>query len=259
MTAATTKANRVITVEQAELKTASVEIRHVVVNARKMTLSVFRQIPEEDILVLEGGGWRLAGVPWGLVNYFWGSMNANRHHVLWQKGKELRRSLVVAYNPLPVDDLIDGYQLEVLSYFTDRNLTTSKTYNESMTAVIVEVPGVYPDRLVAQNRTERRGYKPEKVETDLSGLERMTTTRPPYSYADDEAQNTYNAWHREAREMAMRNAERAEHTRKAAIHLETANLTKRVRDLIEYENKNRAAYNTLAADLAALPQLFIAV
>lgn len=85
---------KVITVEQAELKTATVEIRHLIVSARKMTLSVFRQIEHEPLLLRNGNTFGFAGMPWGRVGYYWGDHDRDDLHILWQKGRELRRSLV---------------------------------------------------------------------------------------------------------------------------------------------------------------------
>jgi len=83
-----------INIEDANIKTATVEIKSLVISARKMTLSVFRQIQEEKIIDLDS--LQLRGVPWGTINYFWGGDNAELH-VLWQKGAELRRALVRRY------------------------------------------------------------------------------------------------------------------------------------------------------------------
>ncbi len=78
---------RKVHVEEANIKTASVTIQHVTINAKKMTLSVFRQIMKESIF---NDDLSLKGIPWGQVNYFW-SENEGYVHVLWQKGSELKR------------------------------------------------------------------------------------------------------------------------------------------------------------------------
>ncbi len=50
-------------------------------------LSVFRQIPEEPLLVFDEatGEFNLAGVPWGLVNYYWGDairLSSGERHMI---------------------------------------------------------------------------------------------------------------------------------------------------------------------------------
>lgn len=83
----------IINVENAQIKTTAVEIKTLTVSGKQVTLSVFRQIPEEDLIDWENIS--LKGVPWGNVNYFWkDNGNENCFHLLWQKGKELRRFIL---------------------------------------------------------------------------------------------------------------------------------------------------------------------
>jgi len=82
-----------LNVENAQIKTASVEIKTLTVSGKQVTLSVFRQIIQEDLF--DTRNLKLNGVPWGIVNYFWKEDNQDfKIHVVWQKGKELRRSLI---------------------------------------------------------------------------------------------------------------------------------------------------------------------
>jgi len=84
-----------IAAHEATIKTASVEIRALTVSGRQVTLSVFRQLQEEQVVDQES--LTLKGPVWGKVNYFWGD-DARRTddplHVVWQKGDELRRALI---------------------------------------------------------------------------------------------------------------------------------------------------------------------
>ncbi len=83
----------VITVENAQIKTSAVEIKTLTVSGKQVTLSVFRQIQEENIF--DHGSLTLKGIPWGNINYFFGSdkscSGTNWFNIVWQKGKELRR------------------------------------------------------------------------------------------------------------------------------------------------------------------------
>jgi len=84
-----------IAAHEATIKTASVEIRALTVSGRQVTLSVFRQLQEEQVVDQES--LTLKGPVWGKVNYFWGD-DAKRTddplHVVWQKGDELRRAII---------------------------------------------------------------------------------------------------------------------------------------------------------------------
>lgn len=81
-----------INVENAVIKTASVEIKTLTISGRQVTLSVFRQIQEEDIF---DQNMSLKGIPWGTVNYFWKEDDTERKiHLLWQLGKQLRRCIL---------------------------------------------------------------------------------------------------------------------------------------------------------------------
>lgn len=83
-----------LTVHNAEVKTAAVEIKTLTISGKQVTLAVFRQLKEE-LLVTEDGG--LNGVPWGTVNYHpdkCGDSRLQHIHVVWQVGTELHRARV---------------------------------------------------------------------------------------------------------------------------------------------------------------------
>jgi hypothetical protein len=83
----------VLTVHNAEVKTAAVEIKTLTISGKQVTLAVFRQLKEELLIADDG---TLNGVPWGTVNYHPDKCGdkAEHWHVVWQKGLELRRSAV---------------------------------------------------------------------------------------------------------------------------------------------------------------------
>lgn len=85
-----------LTVHNAELKTAAVEVQTLTISGKQVTLAVFRQLKEEALIADDG---TLNGLPWGAVNYHpdkcGGDSRAHLHlHVVWQLGTELRRSRV---------------------------------------------------------------------------------------------------------------------------------------------------------------------
>ena len=86
---------RALTVQNAEINTASITIRTLQVEGRQVTMGVFRQLPVEDIIELEGP--HLKGVGWGHVNYQVEghyAYSGKTIHLIWQQGNELRRCLV---------------------------------------------------------------------------------------------------------------------------------------------------------------------
>jgi hypothetical protein len=79
---------RLVDIEDVNLKTLSVEIKALAVSGKQMTLSVFRQLPNEPIL---NDNIDLRGTAWGHVNYFW-KENEGDLHLVWQINDKLCRS-----------------------------------------------------------------------------------------------------------------------------------------------------------------------
>jgi hypothetical protein len=83
-----------LTVQHAEVHTATVSIRTLTIDRKQVTLATFRQLREESVVTWEG---ELAGVPWGAVNYCpdkkaCEGIIGGHLHVVWQKDSELRRA-----------------------------------------------------------------------------------------------------------------------------------------------------------------------
>lgn len=83
-----------LTVHNAEVRTATVEVKTLTVSGRQVTLTVFRQLREEPLIADVGA---LNGVPWGTVNYHPDKCaGLDPHwHVVWQRGADLLRDRVV--------------------------------------------------------------------------------------------------------------------------------------------------------------------
>lgn len=74
----------------------AVTIKTIKVNNRKMTLSVFKQLPSENIF--HSQTLELKGVPWGKVNYYWGDKNPWQGiQVVWVEGNVLKRCFLQQY------------------------------------------------------------------------------------------------------------------------------------------------------------------
>ncbi len=82
-----------LTVHNAEVKTAAVEIKALTVSGKQVTLAVFRQLREEPLISVDG---TFNGDPWGVVNYHPDKCaDGNEHwHVVWQHGSDLLRCRV---------------------------------------------------------------------------------------------------------------------------------------------------------------------
>lgn len=87
-----------LTVDQAQIHTANVEVKTLTISGKQVTLAVFRQLVEDDLLDED---CNLRGVPWGVVNYHpskdCGGDDTDHWHVVWQSGSDLRRSTVWPY------------------------------------------------------------------------------------------------------------------------------------------------------------------
>lgn len=83
----------ILTVQNAEIKTATVEVKTLTISGKQVTLAVFRQLVDDD-LIDDAGHFR--GPPWGTVNYHPDKCAVGREHVhvVWQSGTDLRRSKV---------------------------------------------------------------------------------------------------------------------------------------------------------------------
>lgn len=101
-----------LTVHNAELKTAAVEIQTITISGKQVTLAVFRQLQEEVLLDDDGA---LNGVPWGTVNYHPDKCaDGPEHiHVVWQKGSELRRSRI---NHPSAEPRLDGRAIDAFAW-----------------------------------------------------------------------------------------------------------------------------------------------
>lgn len=83
-----------LTVHNAEIRTATVEIKTLTVSGKQVTLAVFRQLPRRPLIAKDK---TLNGEPWGIVNYHPDKACARRDrhlHVVWQDGPELCRDEV---------------------------------------------------------------------------------------------------------------------------------------------------------------------
>jgi hypothetical protein len=96
-----------ISTHDARITTVQVEIQALKIGRKQMTLSIFRQLPLDDLV--DYATTHLRGVPWGWVNYWWEGCGASWGqihdgavlHVVWQDGEKLKRSICEYHCPSP--------------------------------------------------------------------------------------------------------------------------------------------------------------
>lgn len=76
--------------------TATIDVKVLRIEKKQVTMSVFRQIPEENLFRLDDRGWLLVdGDPWGVVHYVWNDSPrwARKYLVFQRDGKLFRMPL----------------------------------------------------------------------------------------------------------------------------------------------------------------------
>ncbi|MFC4034571.1 hypothetical protein ACFO3J_24285 [Streptomyces polygonati] len=103
-----------LTTQNATITTASVEVKTLTISGKQVTLAVFRQLREEN--VLHPLNATVDGDLWGTVNYHPDRCaDAPEHlHVVWQKGSELRRAHIPAPSHAAFRHLYAGLHVEAL-------------------------------------------------------------------------------------------------------------------------------------------------
>ncbi|MEU3622787.1 hypothetical protein BS329_09715 [Amycolatopsis coloradensis] len=243
-----------LTVQNAAIATASVEIKTLTVSGKQVTLAVFRQLLEQP-LVLDDG--TLAGQPWGVVNYHPDKCgNAAEHwHIVWQDGSDLRRSRVQIkpsfdlFRPDEADDFIASCVYDLLSTGTTPYFEGKPPVQKLMTAAWDGIPvttghdfSVYmalPDQARA---VVRAGEKLAHAESLYSG-----------STSDFAANQVSEAKARHEAAMSILADEITE------LRATTDELYTRYRATVEHEHRRRLRHVAVRDELAQLPQLFIAV
>jgi hypothetical protein len=93
---------KTLTTHEAQVTTASVEVKTLTIRGKQVTLAVFRQLIEED--VIEWSSISTKGTLWGMVNYHPEPSGPSlpHLHIVWQKEDTLRRATFY------LDELPDG-------------------------------------------------------------------------------------------------------------------------------------------------------
>lgn len=250
-----------LSVHDAKIKTIAVQINTITVGRKQVTLSLFRQLREEDLISDDG---TLNGIPWGYVNYCPGKDCPRRDHwhIVWQRGNELLRSAVekkIRFDKyasdvtdrfilgLVYDELIEDRQPRpdwLRRILRDFEYTTSYGID-----AYVEVPRelhnlslALRDAAIAEGRPSKTDWDDEDYDEDEEDEEEAPARRG--KARDDRADRA----RRKCEEIKAKFEVNDNGTLEAAFNKE-----------LEDEAERRKRHVDTRKALAALPQLFIAV
>jgi hypothetical protein len=258
---------RRITVKEAQVKTVQVEVKALTVSGKQVTLAVFRQLQEEELV--DEFSLQLNGIPWGTVNYHWGACHSHGQHwhVVWQKGEELRRAQVNRERSYDVKEhyqkrLDHGYQAYLLHLALEGQLTPEWNQKTAAWELHHQIAGKEFCRYL------RSGREDEVLKTAI----RPPETHEPYRRypqdSEESFQENLKRYEQYYDEIAKRRAQEKEQAlAKLREQLTTAKynsrnstearkiLEKRISDSEQHARNWMTTYN----NLACLDQLFIAV
>jgi hypothetical protein len=232
-----------LTVHNAEIRTATVEIKTLTLSGKQVTLAVFRQLRARPLISNSG---EFLGEPWGTVNYCprQPCTSGPHWHTVWQSGTTLYRStdcsapLREPFEPESGSNFLNSVVLDLLTDgtpyfdqgrslpvigpsqpFAHRHPATRPTTREGVHAIGQEVSELLPagSRIFASEAAVRAYRYP----TAVSAIDRL----------------------------------RAE---VAEVGMSTSELHARYRAEVDAEVKRRERIREALLRLAELPQLFIA-
>lgn len=241
-----------LTVHNAAIATARVEIKTLTVSGKQVTLAVFRQLREEPLLGHDG---ILAGQPWGVVNYHPDKCAAlpDHWHVVWQQDTDLLRSMVPKqavheeFWPDEGDRLITAAVRDVVAHGSTSLLTGELPLYE-----LTRLPTDY-DRGERAKRgiVFKEAAFPVRVDLSDAGRRAVDAMR-----RRDYSRNS-TALPAAEQELANRLAELQDEI--AEYGATNAELLQEYREAIAEEVARRRRHVTARKVIAELPQLFIAV
>jgi hypothetical protein len=243
-----------LTVRNAEIHTATVEIRTLTVSGRQVTQAVFRQLLEEHLVSLGDGTFR--GTPWGWVNYHPSKdckeSEADHMHVVWQCGEELRRDICWSDDFHFHSDPVAPSSRELASHLLGTGWRPDPEDITTRTGQIQVKMGAGaryfynpPHRVILCVAGHEMAARLEPAAQALLAVE--SELRNPYGFADE----------RELLEAAERLRRRLEEQAGAVPSADY--WEQKVLDELDVERVRRAALDQRWQDLMDLPQLFIAV
>ncbi|MET7335998.1 hypothetical protein [Nonomuraea sp. NPDC005650] len=247
----------------AGIGTATVDLKTLTVNGRRMTLTVFRQIREERLIAHDG---TLNGQPWGAVNYHPDRCGDRlpHWHIVWQRGAELLRSYV--YEKPSFDWPTDFY-------VADR-VFQAPQIDRYLTLAVHEWVTGHTETLILTKEPTSRGYDPKRTFVQ-DGL-RVSGTVSDVAIAAvktkhavdnlspiaDDTDSFFGKMQRADRQKTITEAEQAQGALFEEVNdwdLTPAEIDHEFHAAISTELERRQRHRDVRAQLAELPQLFIAL
>ncbi len=171
-----------INVENAQIKTAAIEIKALTVSGKQVTQSVFKQLQEECCIDFDS--ITLKGLLWGHVNF---KVNESELNIIWQLGKELKRCVLLKHLNYFIDDHIYYFRAKKL-FLEDINLyfnssrslcrlrdgsgiSTDGLYCYGLSSVISDLKRGWmkdEEKLKHEKNIEERNEKLKEVEINIS-------------------------------------------------------------------------------------------
>ncbi len=245
-----------LTTQNATITTATIQVQAMTIGARQVTLSVFRQLIEEPLIADDG---TLNGEPWGTVNYHPGKCGesyAEHWHAVWQRGEELRRSIVVkepSFEPL-TNPMLDRLATMAALAWLDGEATP-----------FGDAGPLRPSDAYADWEETSRGvsYRPLKtrVSWTLDGVSWATKAHRLAGKAAALAELAARdePWQKPHAEEAAQGARKELAQEVSAYSTSLDALWEAAIDRIGIEASRQQRHRDVRATLAELPQLFIAV
>ncbi|BAL87326.1 hypothetical protein AMIS_21060 [Actinoplanes missouriensis 431] len=259
----------VLNVHNAEIHTATVELSTLTIDGRQVTQAVFKQLPSRDLISDSG---HLNGTPWGWVNYHPDKCGTDQQHlhVVWQAGKVLYRALVDLDPTFP-----RWIDTDAASAWLDAKVREGAagtlTGWEPMKAEFLRTVAGIPVRVAMSHEAQMVTLvrqRLEEVRRDIDVHGRAHLVQAPADRRDSRTGLTGRAAAMAAARAAARRIPAGEAVplledalEKALTTLPTTPLAEAEAQLqveVEAEAARRKRHGDVRADLAELPQLFIA-
>jgi hypothetical protein len=261
---------KVINIRDAKIKTTTVEIKSMVVSNRQVTLALFRQLREERLIADDG---TLRGVPWGTVNYCPHKCISTPHwHVVWQKGDELRRATVKCHPPFmnvsddeEIDDDVVGerkerpFEHDVVDAYVTVLVRDTILGPVRRKIASTELPDLGENQLGHYHYFTRRGlrlraYVEGKVRQLAEDWRAWKKSAERHHRLKDFRQYLYDKYYEE-----YEDEEYVTVLDKLEEYGDLHKIETELDQVIDAELNSREQWRLTLQQLAALPQLFIAV
>lgn len=234
---------RILTPQTAELNTATVQINTLTVSGKQVTLAVFRQLTEARLINEDGA---FTGTPWGTVNYHPDRCADHKAHwhVVFQVGDELRRDRVDYYprwraiEPEIADHFVTAAVLDWLENDRDQEYFPGGTPWK-------------PDYRAKHDISETRDFTMQASDGTRIAVSALLPEVAQYAiYCHCRA--VVDKQRKDESLAALRDAV-------GAAGMSFAQLHNGLRVLVEQEARAHHETRRRISEIAALPQLFIAV